>query len=737
MDNDNTQVDELLERLEHVPDNYEGDSQEEPLVPFPSDLELNREQEDTLMQHCTDRIKQLEEEMGRNVVATMDWWTDAENRESGAQSWMGKRERYEATFNNDVTWRAHIFGGIFAHSNLVVPMARRICRQMVARANNYFFGTQPWFSATAERGTGDDALAEKVDQFAKFKLRQSNSKAFKETGIKMAFIRGESVMKSVYKKKVDYYQTTTDVLVDVEGEPILTTSGDYIFPNDQWGPRVLIDEVTQAEEVQEGVEVLQRDPDVMKPEALLWARHRIRRQITQFDGSESKPVFFKDFLCPLDAETVEDADCVVHLYDMPLMDLAEMYRTREILTDSEEDERKDENEWKATIRAVDLLRELSGNDGRAKSAKNQVSADEREESFDGADRKDPIIGVAECHLYYDADGDGVREHIMVVMDRETMRPIFYDYEANVTPDGMRPFTVIRAEEVADRWYGIGAMEMFDTTQQIIDLLVNRWNFQQSSAGRVTFWNPALTIEGDRNPNLKLNDGGTYTPKPNVEVDKILQYVNLPDVKHESIKDMFEFFMQMAMNESGVQHANDANSVGLDQAKLATGIRNIEKSGMEMFGAFISNLEPGTKATLEKEVNLIFANLDKAEAFEYFDRGEQNDATTRLLEIEPDEVRDMVIKIKILLTRYQGEQLMQQASVGWNTVKEYYMQPPEVQERTTPFVRMMIKALDLAVDADAIIVPLPPLPPSQGAGVDGAAAAGAVKPIQDNTPNPNL
>ena len=31
-------------------------------------------------------------------------------------------------------------------------------------------------------------------------------------------------------------------------------------------------------------------------------------------------------------------------------------------------------------------------------------------------------------------------------------------------------------------------------QQIIDLLINRYNFSQSDSGKVVFWNPSCTIE---------------------------------------------------------------------------------------------------------------------------------------------------------------------------------------------------------------------------------------------------
>jgi hypothetical protein len=42
-------------------------------------------------------------------------------------------------------------------------------------------------------------------------------------------------------------------------------------------------------------------------------------------GDDSIPINYKDFLCPLDAITLEDADRVVSLYDMPLLELAKLF----------------------------------------------------------------------------------------------------------------------------------------------------------------------------------------------------------------------------------------------------------------------------------------------------------------------------------------------------------------------------------------------------------------------------
>lgn len=316
---------------------------------------------------------------------------------------------------------------------------------------------------------------------------------------------------------------------------------------------------------------------------------------------------------------------------------------------------------------------------------------------------------------------------MLILDRKNKKPIYYDYTANMTPDGQRPFDVIRASKVDNRWHGIGAMEMFESSQNIIDLLVNRWNFSQSSAGRVDFWRPYNTIEGDRDPNLKLNWGGTYTPKPGMKAEDCLETVTLPDIKHEALQNMFEFFLQMVLNESGVQHANDANAVGMDSAKLATGIRNIEKSGQELFALFLSALEPGVQGVVRRSSGVIFFNLNAQEAFTFFEGD-----TMQLDQITPEEVRDLDLNVQILMTRYRGEQVLQSSGQAAALATQFYSLPPEIQQLLAPLYRDQLKALQVA-NADEIIVPgmviAPPAAPGgQPASPPTPRAPGQSQPL---------
>lgn len=695
----------------------------QPRVPFPSNYRLTAEQEETLVEHALRRLNDLERELGRDRVLLPNWY----ERDGGVQdlthtTFMGRRSRFGAVFENELDWRPHVFGGIFRDSNLVVTLARRICRQMVARAQNYFFATDPWFGGSPE-GMEDAPRAERIERYTQWKARKLGAKRTMERSVRQAFVRGECVVKTSYVVRDSLYEAMARVLVDEENNPVLDATGEYILETDEWEHSLVPDGNGGASAT--GPEVLARDGVTPKPLAPVFVDKSITRRHVLFEGPESVPVYFKDFLCPLTAPDVQQADCIAHLYDKPVMELVDLYVKRGMLTATNEER------MAAVRKAIQLIRDLTNNDGEAKSGANQVGRDRTEEEGTGADNREPVAEIAECYLTYDANGDGLLENIMLVVDRKNRVPLFYDYVANVTPDGTRPFDVVRVNEVDGRWYGIGCMEMFESNQQVVDLMVNRWNLSQSNAGRVDFWRPDLTVEGDSDPDLKLNWGSTYTLKPGAKAEDVLKSVYLNDSKFESLERMFQFFMQMALNESGVQHANDGGMVGLDSSKLATGIRNIEKAGQELFAPFLSDLEPGLEQALNRFLSVLFANLNRAEVFTYFEGDTQGIET-----INPADVRDMKLHVSLLLTRYKGEQQFAQMVQMSQVVERFYAMHPAVQSRVAPFFRGMLKALDQKIDADEIIAPLPLVAPDAG-GMPPADTETAFAPKLPEYSEPNL
>lgn len=728
------QASNFIEKADALPPaNDSSESANSPMVPFPSALVLTFEQEQDLIDHACKRIEALEGELGRHDVLHAQWWNRAAGGinsntpiEQISGTFMGKRDLWERTYHNDVSWRPYAYPtpNIFETSNLVVPLSRRIVRQMVARAVDFFCGTDPWFGCMPQ-GESDHDFAEKVERYARYKAHKGELKSDISEALELAFVRGECVVKTHHRVRAQYYTSLEVVAVDAEANPLFADDGEYITESDEWI------------EV-EGGDVLARDGVTQKPSPLIFLEVPIRRRLELFNGPESKTVFFKDFLCSLASENVQDAPEIVHLYDMPAIDLVEMYRNSGKLPPEETDSEAFENVRKA----IDLLASMSADSAEWKSGSKRPRSDMPEPG--DADRAGgPVTEIAEVWMRFDVDGDGAQEEILLVLDKQNRLPIFYDYTANVTVDGLRPFSVVKAGKVEGRWYGTGAMEAFDSTQRIVDLQVNRWNRSQGESGKVTFWNPSKTIEGQSNPNLQLNAGETYTPKPEVQdIEKeILKVVYLDNNKYNDLRQMIDFFLQIAMNESGVQHANDAQMAGMDTQKLATGIRNIEKSGQEMFGWYLENLTPGIEHIIRTWIKVLLANLDHEETFKFLEG-----RTAHLLTITPEEVRDIDIDVHVMLTRFKNEQQIQQGRLGSQIVTEYYSLAPDVQSRVTTFYRAMIDALDFRVDSDTTINPVqpdvqlpgqsqPPAPPSPA--VNPEAITEAMNPAPPSQSPPNL
>jgi hypothetical protein len=716
------QVQAVAEKLgaPHVSPTIEGGDTAR--VVFDTPLKLSAEQETRMVDHALARIATLEDELGRKTTSHASWYGNGQNQtvKSAAGSFMGKRQLYEMTYHNQLDWRAYLIGGIFAESNLTVPLSRRIAQQQIARATNYFLGTEPWFGAYPV-GKSDEAISDVTDKYCKHKAHQSDLKGTVMSNVEGAIIRGESVTKTIYKQEWTQYQKEAMIAVDMLGVPYVATDADYIYQDDIW---MAVQAPTADGTAGLITYVLQRDGQTQLPQGvgdptqLVFEKQIVPRRQVRYRGADSKTVYYKDFLAPLNAATLDEADIVVHLYDKPAIEIASIYV-------SALQEAQGETTRETAARIFESLQELVNGDDTKKSFKNKErpelgetpgnNVNPEDGSVDGTvNNNEPMIEIAEIYMHFDANEDGVQEDIVMMLDRKNRRPLFYDYVANRTPNGRRPFKVTRVNRVDGRWHGIGTMEVFQPLQEVVDLLVNRWNHSQSRSGNVIFWNPELTLEGEENPHLELNGGTTYTPKGNIDPETILKVIPLYDIKGREIYKEIEFFMQVAINMSGVSHVNDAQMLGMDTSKLATGVKNIERSGQEMFSIYLTQLQDGLEQVLRDFCLYTLAYLDQQEAFTYTE-----DNRAMQLTFGPDQVdRQIDIDVRLEMTRYKSEQDLTQAQAATAKVIEFYSLPPDIQVRVAQLYRQMLKAMQVA-HVDEIIQPgfqIPPQSTPSGGGM---------------------
>lgn len=718
--NQDSQIAAFLSRL---PQQEASDDGVSPRVLFPGDLVLTREQEEAMIDHALRRKQELEEELGRRDVLDLNGLVVPRDGDIDSMKFLPKRALFEAMFEQKFDWRREMWGGIYREGqNIHMPMLRRMANQMIARALNYFFGSDPWFGAT-QIGESDQSTAQNLDQFIKWKLDKGRVKRDLESAVKKAFIAGEQVVKTRHWTDAVFYEKTESIAVDAaSGEALLAQDGEYITEEDAW---------TTGED---GRKVLKRDPATVWPEQeMAWSTQRVRRRVVRYSGPEAKCVPRKDFLAPLDAENLQHADCVAHLYDLTALEVVHLYLTR-----LRKMGRFQAEEWP---RVMELLRSVSGESREPKAGARQPRQELGE--TDGLILPlagDPTFEAGEFYLTYDANGDGQEEHIQLLLDIKSRTPISYEHVPNLFRDARRPFHVVRVNPVDGRWCGLGVGEILFQLQKFVDLVVNRWDMSISTSGAVTFWNPDHTIEGQANPHLALHGGRTYRKRdPKLKAEDIVERVWLHDFKGGSLQDILQFALQMMTNLLGVANVNDAQMAGMDTSKLATGVRNMEKSGQEQFAPYISHLEDGVQSVTAACARLAVWHMDATEASSVL----ENDSLLPLADAA-SAARTLEFDVNLELTRYRAEQAAAESSYAVGTIMEFYGMEVPFQELLQPLYRQRLKSygvknpdrylvpgsMQTPEDTAANAGPPPAMPPAE-------AIQGAIESSETPSPPVNL
>lgn len=714
-------------------------------VIIPSPLGLDEEQEKQLLDRARTRLEDMETELGRveyeTPGSTGPSWTQLG---SNLGKHFARRFLAHLIYSQNMDWREYILGGLYADSNVHLPITARLVGQQIARANKGIYGTSPYFAISgmvASEAEEDQQFARDVHAFASHQIDTlGNVSVDLQQANALAFIQGECVVKTRWNKLSSFYEGWEEVAVDARGDPIVAQDGDYIRKTDLFeqqevpvldanGQPVPDPQTGQPQMTHSDQMVLKRDGATPKPPVLDFQTLTVPRKQTLSDKVEARPIYYLDFLCPTSARDVQTADVCAHLYNAQLIELCDRF-----LRES----------WQGTPpadqlqRVSDLVSQVLGGSpieqqalaDREKPENGQIT----EGGMTGRDRTEPYVGLAEVWMWCDPIGDGVMRSIMVLMTQDGRVPVYYDYAANLTPDGLRPFEVIRINPDPNSWVGQGNVERLWPLQNTIDLLFNRALFAESRAARVDFWDPSCTIEGNENPDLELNWGGTYRLQNGRKPTDALTSVYLTNIKSQNLKDLLQTVMQVAQAMSAVTNVNDAGMAGMDTQKLATGIRNLENSGDELFHQWMSQIRPSHEAILRRCLKLVIDQVvkdpeAKQSVLRFFDRVSQ-----RLVELQRSDLADLDLDIKLELTTYRAQALLTQAQLAYNIAISHLQLPAPIQNRTFTLATQILRALEIQ-GTDKILSPLsqeeqmlmlPPAPATAGAG---AAAPPEPPPAQ--------
>ena len=684
-----TQIASFLARL---PDQADPLANDEPQVIFRGALELTREQETAMVDHLLKRMGELEDELGRkDADQAAPVWTrieDGGELDVEGMSFMARRTLWDLIFHQRFEWRRRLWAGIFAAGqNLHIPMTRRTVQQMIARAQNHFFAAEPFCTATPV-GIDDIDVATTCNEWVQYKFKQGRIKLAGMKSIELAGIRGECVMETRHRVDRQDYGTIASVLIGPDGEPVVAADNDCIYEDDTWH----VDDET-------GVLVLDRDGETPQPHgglrSSMFRQRKVRRSIVRQRGPEARPVAFKDFLAPLNAESLQTADTLVHFEDITAIEIAGQFIER-----LQAARQWDPGQYPRTL---EFLRTAASNQHAGTTAADAVRPElgESVHSTPMHGRGDPVVRTAKFFARYDADNDGRLEDVFVVVDLDTKRPILYDHVANVFPGGRRPYHPVVWWPVEGRWHGMGAVETFWQLQKFIDLCMNRWELSESQAGSKTFFNPELTVEGQNNPKLDVNSPGYLRKRDvNVPASRILERVPLHEFKGQNLDSLIDRATQIFVNMSGVGNGNDAAAAGLDTSQLATGINNIQQSGEEMFTPLLVNLEDGITTVATECQVLAVEHMDEEEAFAIVG----SNGLAALKKLKASQVQKLQWNVSLEVSSNRSQRDVAQLTAAKGAAVEYLGLPPPNQATLAPLYRQLLKLYGVR-DVDKIL-PLP-------------------------------
>lgn len=621
-----------------------------------TNLRLNQKQEEKLIKYTLERVEQLKED-------------NRERIEHDKISWK--------TYHNDRSDRVG-YDGIFSHSNLSVPMTSLVVDHFMARAEDEITGTSPYFKFDAQ-GAGDIDMAEAYDKYFNWKIEdRANTRERLEESYLHLFIQRALVLKSTYREDIstwyDYeraalFNRETGEFEEIPGEgPIIEGDAQFIPEiNPMTGETELRLSSDPSFQMIPGVHEFQPLPQ------------GVPTQQVKYRGPRSEVIDSDRFLCPSHAESLDEADIIVELYDKDMRWAREMFLERDWLSfgDYVNMVKKDANPRSP----------IEKNEGRSENL-----------AFDSDEN--PSIQVLECWMKRDVLGTGTPQEFCVFIDPETEKPLYYEFVAKLTPDNSVPYTSVSIGKERNRWCGRSLPERIRSFQEYVDKQFNSQSYRNELAANPIIGVNPQAVE-DEPEDVELHAGKIFELKDQSSIDEFIQFAAIPNVDVRT-QDLIDFVFGIVQLWLGVSNMAQGDYQALAPANTATGVEATLREASKIGRRWMRRIVRGFENHLTKLVQVSMATMDEEEVFEYME------GDVRAFGVmTPDAIRDIGINVRVILSQDQGQRAIEKANLALQTQDRYFQSTPEMR----PFIRPMLKRILDAMGFEKTDELLPPEAPA--------------------------
>lgn len=597
--------------------------------------------------------------------------------ESRAGGWLADRERFEREWDDDFSHRAWE-NAVFARSNESLNMIGSGVDFIRCRLIEEIFGNSPWFSVAPRRpGSPEAPLVDPVQRHLRWKLGadQIDFEGISTELVSQACKLGEGVAKVSYRMETETFERIASILWDEErDEPVLTPDGEFVFEE---GPlEVLTQCLTgQADPVAEwrpGQEMDPVLPDDLPP-GFGWKERIVSERRVRYAGAKAVPLHYKEFYCPLNAPSIQEADFVAHMTSMRLSEVCGHLGVS-LDGDGEEDDRLQ--------RALRQIR-AGGSEPKSESGEPRPGEDKEAPVADA----DPEFRLVEAYFRFDARGDGRPARVFLMMAYDYDTPIFWDYIANVTPQGKVPFEAVTVNKEPHRWYGKSWFRKYERFQHLIDKLANQILYRNDLAANpvkfrrkeaVVQWQDDQPFEVGPDKVFDLNDG--YT------AHDALQTASIPELD-EQTRFLLETVIASWRARAGVSTATQGTLGGLPSEKTATGVTQVASAGTTLFNPILHEVKRGLEGLLRQVVEFQYAYLDADEPYVYLEGGERR---TGLLSRES--VNGLELDVALTLNRAKLDQSLEVSQLAVDFFSRFLALPDAFKPVAAPLFATAYKSL---------------------------------------------
>ena len=651
-----------------------------------TNLILNQEQEEKLVEYALERVDSLAEDNRERISSDQLAWK---------------------TYQNDRSDREGL-DSIYSQSNTPVPLTSLVVDHFLARAEDEITGTSPYFEFKPQ-GVSDTQSAEEFNRYFHWKLEDKGRiRERLEESFLHIFLQRAAIFKSVYEeRKSTWYDMERNALFDNEEQSFveLLDIGPVIE-----GETEMIPEMNP--ETGEMETRLAADPTF----SVIPGKHEFKSfpegvptQQIKYKGPRSVVVDTDRFLAPSSVEHLEYADFIAELYDKDLNWCREIFLEREWFSyaDYEETAKKDPNP-------------------RTKSQKNEESKD----SKDYDKEKVPMVPIVECWISRDVLGTGEPQDFCVFIDTETKKAIYYEYTAKLTPDNRPPYVTVAIGKMQNRWWGPSLPEKIRVYQEYIDKQFNSESYRNELAANPIIGVNPQAVE-DEPEDVELHAGKLFQLKDQYGMEDFLSFSALPNMDQKT-QELIDFVFGMVQLWLGVSNMAQGDYQALSPANTATGVEATLREASKIGRRWMRRIVRGFEEHLTKLIKLSMATMDEAEIYEYME-GE----VSAFAEMTPEKIADLEMNCKVIMSQDQGQRAIEKANLALQVQERYLEHPPEIRPFSRPMFKRILDALGFENIDELLPEAAPPNPQSEAeimklmADAQGGGGGGGEVPQANN------